>query len=125
MLILQHEPSHGNEGKSLTACWTSLFVSSSDCYMDLFLIQYLSDSAQITTNTETAIMSTHCYLILMLMSFTNPDRASYHGSAAKIFTFWKSEGLRFLRFYYRCKLRTVFKLWSLGFHSCESCPEER
>ena len=33
--------------------------------------------------------------------------------------------LGFLRFYYRCKLRTVFKLWSLGFHSCESCPEER
>ena len=37
--------------------WTSLLVSSSDCYLDLLPILHLSNPTKITTNTETAMPS--------------------------------------------------------------------
>ena len=40
----------------------NLLVSSSDWYLHFFLIQYLSDSTKITTNTESAIKSLQTYL---------------------------------------------------------------
>ena len=49
--------------------WTSLLVSSSDCYLDLFLILYLSNSTKTKQNTEMAILSMIVIIIaIMIMS---------------------------------------------------------
>ena len=49
--------------------WTSLLVSSSDCYLDLFLILHLSNSTKTKQNTEMAILSMIVIIIaIMIMS---------------------------------------------------------
>ena len=74
--IFHHFHSCSQTGVSLAA--VQCHVSASDCCLDLFLLLYLSNSTEISTNTETAMLSTPALsLVIVLLQCTAMSSTFY------------------------------------------------